>query len=203
MKGFEPKVRKFKDARGKWRTLYATTLVKREKLRLGLLEISDYIKEADQNLTFTELYDEDDYFRYLVNEALEAGGLKPEWLTHDMMLTFILPHKNAKGELHPQGILLEINFEETVEKTKGQPTTYPELLAILWGAMDDLEQALRVGDAIPHDLLLSILEARAEQMEDPEVRYKREQQAKAKADIAENGLYVVGEEIELNGLDLS
>lgn len=203
MKGFQPKSAKFKDAKGKWRTLYATTLVKREKLRLGLLEISEYVKEADQEQTFTQLYDGDDYFRYLVDEALEAGGLKPVWLTHDMMLTFLLPHKNAKGELHPQGILLEINFEETVEKTKGQPTTYPELLAILWGAMDNLEQALRVGDSLPHDLLLSILEARAEQLEDPEVRYKRQQQAKAKADIAENGLFMIGDEIEDMELDLA
>lgn len=202
MKGFQPKSAKFKDARGKWRTLYATTLVKREKLRLGLLEISEYVKEADQELTFTELYDGDDYFRYIVDEALEAGGLKPSWLTHDMMLSFILPHKDGEGKLHKQGILLEINFEEQVEKTQGKPTTYPELLAILWGAMDNLEQALRVGDSLPHDLLLSILEARAEQMEDPEVRYKREQKAKAKEDIAKNGLYIVGDEVDLE-LDLT
>ncbi len=196
-----PQYLRWQDCRGKWRKLYAAPLTKRETLRANLIELSEYLAQLeDQTQTFIDVYDSDDYFRAIVDETLQAGGIKPEWCSHDMMLTFLLPHTNSRGEINSTGILHSLNFPQSADTAasgSSKPTTYADLLAMLWASVENLEMSLRIADQLPADLLVDILKAKAEIMAEamltPEDKYKREQKRKAKEYIQEFGLPTVGE----------
>jgi len=178
----------FKDIKGTYRTIRQCPLTQREEFRTRLGQLQEQLQQRDGSETIAEAFDRDPYFAYLCQECLTLCGIAPNWLSIDMLVTFLFPHEE-EGKI-VEGVLVQINFPKSkrVASDKDKGMNYEELLASLWSYTQDLSKALELAKTVPGSELLGILDARAQQLQDanPEERekaIKREWQSKAREEM--------------------
>lgn len=149
----------FIDSGGKYRKIYGCPLKQRKELHHALTELHKRLA-ASKIQTITSLYDDDPEFQAIADECLSLCRIDPNWLTIDMLIEFLLPHRKNDA---PQRPLLEtLNFPPNSE---GVSATEAEAIAALWSHTQDLEQALKLagyqpGEAPPWDELVEVMQAR-------------------------------------------
>lgn len=166
----------FVDSRGKYRVIYGCSLKARRELAHALTKLGDRLEKSTFK-TVAEAYDYDVEFAAIANFALEASGIDPDWLTLDMMVEFLFPHRDSEG--NPQRPILEqLNFPPTpMEGGKG--ATHAEAIAAIWTHTKNLRAALDAagyqGEFPGWEEMSGILEAHAV-MTDPKAQEKKAQE---------------------------
>ena len=163
----------FVDAQGTYRLIYGCPLKQRRELAHALTTLNERLK-ASKIQTISDMYDHDPEFQAIADHALTLCRIDPNWLTIEMMIEFLLPHRGKDGT--PTRALLEqINFPKVI--SPDEPTgTHADAVAALWSHTQDLEQALRLAgydqSSPAWDELSEILKARMAQT--PEGKEQRE-----------------------------
>jgi len=178
----------FQDIKGTFRLIRGCSLCDREEFGARLNQLYEILLQASDSETIQQLYDQNSHFRHLCNRCLELCNIQPDWLDLNMMSQLLLSDGEAEG------LLVQLNFpssKRSIDKEKG--ATYAELLAALWGNLEDLQKAFDIASQIPAEELIDIIEARSKQVEEAQMKadpkaqgeaLKRKWQEQAKKDLS-------------------
>lgn len=141
------------------------------------------MSHADSDISFAELYDSNKRFRHLCEQAISLCNLSRDLLDIDDLYAMLMPHTDADGLVHPNGLLIEQNFTKLKTNSvnaKGNPATFADTLAMLWHLQTSLKEALEVAydERLPADVLLDTLDAIGK-LRNPEAWQKNMLQNKA------------------------
>ena len=182
-------------ADGAYLTLTPVNILDRTHLFKVLDEIQDILSSLTEeeriNLTFEDLFDEDEYFRHLCCEAVRLGGLNPERLTLDVIYCLLMPYYDEENDIfHKQGALVELNFSQRISQLAGnegeQQTkeTMAELLGGLWASTSSVTEAMSLITDIPADELIEVLQYRAKIVEEANKTPEQKKVEESKAERA-------------------
>lgn len=176
----------FEDIAGVIQTIKGCSLANREELRERINNLRETLDKSRKDSTLQEIYDNNKHFKHNCHKCLELCGVQLDWLDFNMMRQMLFPYQ--QGEEYCQGILISLNFPPFKDKKDGKGATYEEVLAAIWNHTGDLEKALQLASTLPAEQLLSIVQARADQLKqsDPQNREKAQQkqwQDRARKDL--------------------
>lgn len=140
------------------------SLMQRQELSMLLNGIYQSMVQSDEGQTFAQKFDEEPIFAQMCKDAVSVCGLDPNYLDIDALYTLLLPHNNGE-EVHANGILAEINFENGLKskpKNKnGNDASIADVIASLWHVSKNLQDAIDsvYDDRINADLLMETLES--------------------------------------------
>jgi hypothetical protein len=145
---------------GEWRVLRPMSVLKAQNLFSNFNHLIEYMDKQDEEKEIWELYREDSYFANLCNRCLTLSGIDPKDCSPEMLITFLFPHRGEDGKPRNQGVIFSFNFGES-KKTKKGKQELSDLIAGIWLATEDLNQALEAVDKLSNKDLEALLNARA------------------------------------------
>lgn len=168
----------FCDRYGTIRRSYGCSIMGAEEFRAYHAKLITIIESAITPLA--DLYLKDQVFRHCCDRCLELNAVDPDWLDSNGLLLEGLLFVYEDGP----GLLVRLNQPNSpASASKGEATAgTADLVASLLAVTEDLEKALRLARDEPAKPLISILEARAEQIlkANPEAKGKRDREEWAK-----------------------
>ena len=169
-----PPLAEFPDRHGIVRSIYGCSLIGKFEFIDRQQQIVAIIDEAEDTETWQNLYMHNPQFQRAVDRSLELNGINPEWLTPQHIQELLFARQDEAGNW-VNGWLIELNTREgTPSKGEAIETTLPNLLALVALSCDSLEQAIELASAVPGNLLLDTIEAKANLTRSPEQKAEDE-----------------------------
>lgn len=165
----------YQDINGSWQSLKPMPIVNSYSLFSKYEQLIRHLNKQDQTKEIWAIYIEDSFFAKLCNDCLILAGIKPEHCSAEMLISFLFPHVNDKGELQQQGIIFSFNFphKQNKAKQKASITELNEILAALWATTEDLEQANRLIKELSIEDLDSLLRYKKQLMKPEKIKKQK------------------------------
>jgi hypothetical protein len=174
-----PPLAEFDDRFGIPRAIVGCSILGREEFTQRLTEIHTLLAQSEQSQSWQALYSQSQRFQYLVRRCLELNGIEPDWVSFGQVEQLLLCRLDGDGNYH-EGWLVELNRPPqapAAPQKPADPLTLAETLAILSTHTQSLEEALRLADAVPANLLTEVMAARSD-LQNPEEARKRKNKAR-------------------------
>lgn len=139
----------FQGADGVWHSVHRCSIASRYLFSGRIQQLYSVIDTSPKERTIAQLYDENDYFRFLCDEALKLANIDPVWVNVDQLCTLLF-----SSEQCPFGALVEFNFGyvQAAQKT-GKAKELGEVIGSLWQSVGDLESVLKLLYELPCDVV--------------------------------------------------
>ena len=172
---FKP-IADFVDRTGKIRPIAACSLIGRDEFFERLEQIQNRLQQ-ETSMSWEELYDVDNHFRYLIDRCLKLNNIKPNWVSLNQVEMLLLHRQDENGEW-VAGWLFSLNKpkQSQSESKNSVPMSTEETIALIASQPgSSLTDAIGLASTVPANPLIEMVSAQSD-LSDP----KRWQKRKAK-----------------------
>jgi len=168
--GFE-----FADRHQVTRTLYGCSTIGVFEFHDRMSEIQTILDSGLETETWQDIYHRDERLQHLVKRCLKLNGIKPKWVTLDMVETLLFRRQTSQG--WTVGYLVELNRPKH-SGSKDEPATLDQVIAAIATHTTTLAEAFELADTVPANQLQSVMQAKNDLLKDQDPEQKKQKQVK-------------------------